>query len=121
MANTIRSANSSGVRHFTIDTNATVLDLGGALPGKVGSFAIHCKGTGVSGNGITIAATQVGQEATTGWIATDYNEDGTAVAAGTKITADGRYYVRCDHGEKIRLSFEIAGGSWDVTVSQGAG
>lgn len=121
MANVIYSANAYGVRRYTIDTNSTALTLGTACPGKVGSFAIHAVSNTATGNGITPAASQAGEESSVGWINVDYKEDATAVSAGTKITATGRYYIQCDHNEVIRLSFEITGGSWDITVSQGAG
>lgn len=120
MANTVYSV-VNGVRRWTIDTNATALDLGGANPGAVGSFTIHCKGNTVSGDGISVKTSQVGMESAIGWLAKDYEADNTATDGATKITADGVYYVRCDHQEKVQLSFEIAGGSWDIAVSQGPG
>jgi hypothetical protein len=121
MANTGPTLPGSSVRYWVIDTNSSAIDLGTASPGKVGSFAIHAVSDSATGNGITVAATQVGAESLSGWITADYEEDNTAVAGSTKITATGRYYVRCDHTEKVRLSFEITGGSWKVAVSQGPG
>lgn len=122
MANTGPTQLYSGVRRWTIDTDATSIELGSANEGTVGSFAIHLYSNSAAGNGITVEAQQQGAStASLGWISVDYQHDSTDVAAGTKITAAGRYYVRSDQGEVIRLSFEIASGSWDVVVSSGAG
>jgi hypothetical protein len=122
MANTGPTKIATSTRYWNIDTNATTLDLGGAAPGKAGSFAIHLYSNAATGNGITIQAQMAGASSQSlAWIGADYQEDATDVATGTKITATGRYYVRCDHNEVIRLSFEITGGSWDVVVSSGPG
>ena len=122
MANTAIKTIAPGVRYVRIDTDATVLQLGNCADGTVGSIVFHLYSNTTSGNGITVKSALPGAAGLSlASITADYEADNTATDGATKITAAGRYYVRGDHQEIISLSFEIAGGSWDVLWSQGPG
>ena len=125
MANLQNADPAPGVDWWTLDTTNTTtgIELGQAAPGMVGSFTIYVQGTGWTGVIIPRTRPLGSVAASFSYVAVAYQNaaSGADVAAGTNITADGKFFVRVDHNEILNLSYTNTAGSCNLLVIRGKG
>lgn len=122
MANVQNADTSPGVDWWTLDASGDI-GLGQASPGTVGSFVIYVKGTGWTGDLVPQTRPLGAAGASIDWVAVAYQNaaSGADVAAGTAISADGKFFVRVDHNEELNLEYTHSAGSVDVVTCRGKG
>ena len=125
MANIQNDEPAKNVDWWTLDTTDTTtgITVGQAWPPGIGSVTLYVTGTGWTGIIIPRTRPLGGATASQAWVAVAYQNaaSGSDVAAGTNITADGKYFVRVDHNEELNLSVTCTAGSVNVLAIRGRG
>lgn len=122
MANVKNDDISPGVEWWTLDSSGDIT-LGQASPSTVGSFTIYVLGNSWSGNLVPKTKPMGAATASISAVSVAYENAATGadVAAGTAITADGKYFVRVDHNEELILTHTAGGTSVAVVATRGKG